>query len=840
MADPFSWSTFLTGLAISTASFVGQQLLRRPDRRGAALQDFDFNTLPVAEQGEPIPIVFGTGRIQPLNTLGRGVSGSSPINEKRKRNIFGGHFNAQVGHRYFLTIGLGVCMGEIDAVGRVWIDSSVIHCDRTFFQSNPTTIEIHKPGFFGEVGRGGGVYGDILVYKGTSDQPVDAILAGIYGDDFVPKYNNLCWVLFKVSANPRPRPFSKLDLAAAPPDFEWGEHNRLPAVSIEVFRFPNPLELSSNKVVTQVRDESGTYLGEVEDANPANVIYEILTNRIYGRKVNPADIDIESFKRAGEVLLRERHGYSNVLQGNIDTESVITSILRQIDAFLFQGCDGKTKLKLIREVVIDTETDLVSISEDDIIGDPTISMVNTDNEISQYKVRFADPLLEHNTNVAVQQDDAHTAAIGQVRTEEEEFEGVTNLDLANRIATRQLNALTTPLLQVRATVPNDTFGVTPMEPGRPFRFSFLREGIGDMLMRGVGVSINNSATHPAITVIAIQDRFFVDYALFDSGEEDVPAQQTPAPQMLAEAHAFELPRFFMRSLVPDSPEETSFLYIARSTDSNTTGVSFGINNEFDVDGLLTHGASLVGIVGKTTNTLQLTNFIGATQPVSDNSDDDIRVGNHLIMINGELLSWRLANTDANGVTTLHDLERGLLDTQPQEHAAGDRVWFLGFEEPNNMGTLVFSNDAQVQITATPNNAFADGPATTITHGIQNRAKRPFLPVFTQGVRNGVAYSYNEVDPVVSFIFKNRTHLSNKITFRSDPDETPVSGTMIHFSYMNAAGNVIETAPIPLDVNKISINFQEFGTFRDFRCWTSLNGLFSNNAVEFGDIDVRKS
>jgi hypothetical protein len=85
------------------------------------------------------------------------------------------------------------------------------------------------------------------------------------------------------------------------------------------------------------------------DANPVDVIADILTGTFGKLGLDPALLDYTTFQAAAATLVAEEHGYSRAIADSQDAAATIGEILRQIDATMYEDPrTGTLKLKLIR------------------------------------------------------------------------------------------------------------------------------------------------------------------------------------------------------------------------------------------------------------------------------------------------------------------------------------------------------------------------------------------------------------------------------------------------------------------------------------------------------------
>jgi hypothetical protein len=110
------------------------------------------------------------------------------------------------------------------------------------------------------------------------------------------------------------------------------------AFAFEVVRIPNGLALGSGHETIQSAD-----------ANPMNVLYEILTDPDRGLGFAAADIDTTAFAAAADVLWSEDNGFSMILDSHSTAGDLIKEIERQIEGIVFvDRTTGKWTIKLVR------------------------------------------------------------------------------------------------------------------------------------------------------------------------------------------------------------------------------------------------------------------------------------------------------------------------------------------------------------------------------------------------------------------------------------------------------------------------------------------------------------
>ncbi len=301
-------------------------------------------------------------------------------------------------------------------------------------------------------------------------------IAGV-NTDLIPGYRN--YVTFHVAS--------------------MGRNNRqLPTLQFEVSSYPiDPLS------------EQGIGV----EANPADVIYNLLKGAF--AKLGMADdlIDDVTFTAAAETLNEEEHGYSRAIEDISAAGDVIAEILRQIDAVLFEDpTDGLIKLKLIRDDYVPADCLEINVTNCKSIETPAAG--GWTGRINKVRVVFQDREANYTDGSAVAMNQAN--AVGQDNITEEaviQMPGVCTQALADVIAARELSALSRPVFKCSAVVDRSFLRINP---GDVVALTWPDWHINGMLMRVGGVSRGGPGNN-SIRLDLIQDFFYLYRRVFIDG-----------------------------------------------------------------------------------------------------------------------------------------------------------------------------------------------------------------------------------------------------------------------------------------------------------------------------------
>ncbi|ARB05697.1 tail assembly protein [Synechococcus virus S-ESS1] len=127
-------------------------------------------------------------------------------------------------------------------------------------------------------------------------------------------------------------------------------YHALPLFSYVTARAADWVIFGGGETVSSLHCNVDRTLGNLPDANPAQIIYECMINPTFGKGEDPAMIDTGSFLNAAVALRDEFFGLSMGWFAQDTIEKFIQEVLDHIQAFLFQDPGtGKWVLKLLRD-----------------------------------------------------------------------------------------------------------------------------------------------------------------------------------------------------------------------------------------------------------------------------------------------------------------------------------------------------------------------------------------------------------------------------------------------------------------------------------------------------------
>jgi GTA TIM-barrel-like domain/Putative phage tail protein len=144
-----------------------------------------------SDEGAPVPVIYGRMRVAGQIIWATNFE-EVATTTTQKTSAKGGPKNTSTSYSYFVSFAIGLCEGEIDAIGRVWADGKEID------------VETFNP----------------RIYVGTETQNADALISAVEGPS--PAYRGLAYIVFE-----------RLPLGS------FG--NRIPQLAFEVIRKGNSI-----------------------------------------------------------------------------------------------------------------------------------------------------------------------------------------------------------------------------------------------------------------------------------------------------------------------------------------------------------------------------------------------------------------------------------------------------------------------------------------------------------------------------------------------------------------------------------------------------------------------
>lgn len=486
---------------------------------------------------------------------------------------------------------------------------------------------------------------------------------------------------------------------------------------------------------------------EINDMNPAHIIYKALTNSVWGMGYNPSDIDDDSFHKAADTLYDEKFGLSIAWRNEKTIEDFVGDILETIDGSLrINVITGKFELILIRndydiaKLPVLDENCIIELSKFERAswGD------NPNEVVLTYKDRN-----EENAVVTVQ----NLAAIeiqGSVISSSHTFEAVHEPDLAARIAERELRQLSTPLAKINLKVNRMGF---LLQQGDVFNLQWATLGIENLPCRVMSIT-RGEFDDGTIDIEAVEDIFGMPQQTYVRPQAPLWQDDNPfEPKEITNAKVWEAPFFDVAKNIDDVgalpavADNNAFvrLFAAQPT---TGSLNFDMYqnsnpvNRLSANEEYTPFFILADRIDRTTKTLAFSDINNPPSKITDTM---------YIVIDDEAM--QITNIDLVG--NIINVKRGILDTIPEYHAAASVGWITDTQQA--VDETQHSNGDTVSykpLANTPRGNIPYEQQREYAARLVGRAYRPFPPA---GVRLNNRYFPDKlaVDKALSISWDTR-------------------------------------------------------------------------------------
>jgi hypothetical protein len=430
----------------------------------AEIDDFDF---PTAEEGRPIPVVFGEVDIRGSNIL---WYGDLRVQAIKKRSGFS---KSTVGHKYYIGWHSGLCHGPVDAITNILVGEKQAWSGNA---TSNTTISINSPDLFGGEKREGGISGAIDVCMGgptqTANSYLSTKLASAYPGIPVTAFRGITCLVVKQAY-------------------------------IGTSAYPKVWAVRTRRILEGWQDDITWYdtkaVVDTRHMNPAHIVYQCLTDNRWGMGVDFSLIDETSFQAVADKLHAENFGMSVIWNQSESIEKFIQIILDHIAGGLtLNNSTGKYEMLLVRGDY-DIET-LDEYDESDVVRVTDYQRQGWGETVNEVTLVYTDPKTRKDTTIS-QQDLANIDAQGARVPQIIKLKGIHNHDVAKTVLARELVSRVTPLSKVVFEVNRRAWAT---RYGGLFKLFYSPRNIDGTVYRVLKVS-KGTLTKNSIKIEALED-----------------------------------------------------------------------------------------------------------------------------------------------------------------------------------------------------------------------------------------------------------------------------------------------------------------------------------------------
>lgn len=252
---------------------------------------------------------------------------------------------------------------------------------------------------------------------------------------------------------------------------------------------------------------------QINDMNPAHILYKVMTNKDWGMGYNPHDLDEASFKKAADTLYNERFGMSLLWDTSKTIEDFNSDILDAIDGVIrVNVLSGKFELVLIRDDYnID---DLPILDEDSVVEIKRFERAAWGDSANEIVLTYKDRM--EKDIVLTKQNLAAVEIQRGVISSSQSYKGIHTPHIAEMIASRELRLMSSSVAKVSLKVNRLHY---LLQNGDVFILSWEELGIKQMVCRVASI-VKGEFDDGTIDIEAVEDIFGVSSSMFMSIADD--------------------------------------------------------------------------------------------------------------------------------------------------------------------------------------------------------------------------------------------------------------------------------------------------------------------------------
>lgn len=662
---------------------VSALLAPKPKVENAKAANASDANFPTASSTTTLSVVWGKVRLRSPNVGWYGDFLTVPITRTQETDGFFGigakSVTQTIGYKYYWGQHLILCHGQV-TLHSLWADERLIWSGT----STGGPISVDNENFYGGEEQGGGLTALIDFYSGSSGQIPNDYLTAKLGQ--VPAYNGIASIVWRgPSGGGIPYSVPGITMAWVGNAYTKTITNRTywrtsgyigtspqpQPVNAEVSRYPNPLNDSYFKIG--------------DDANPAAIIYECLTNDALGEDgwglgMAPSMIDQASFLSCSQQLFSEGFGVSMAWESPAAIDDVIADLCKVIDAQVYRDfASGKMRMKLIRQDY-DPAT-LPVLDESNILTFTKFDQGVIESTSNEVVVTFRSRERGYKNTTAQAQDLANMRQQNDVNSQAVEYLWITLPGLADRVANRDLLSVSTPMAKAEVVVNREAYAYGP---GDPFKITWPQLGIDSMIMRVKSVAIGMPLANQ-IRMELVQDVFSLNSTAYSDPQASGWVDPLPLPAVVTTHMLMEAPYLFNQDA-----NHARFLYLSERPNIGSYSLELLDKLNGDLDNYTSRGvfqsfcpvATILNDYAASfsideSGTLNISGGVDLGR-LSNATESMLRHGVNLFVFaaTGEICACSDIHPNVDGTYTLFGVWRGLLDTVPMSHTAGERIYFL--------------------------------------------------------------------------------------------------------------------------------------------------------------------
>lgn len=516
--------------------------------------------------------------------------------------------------------------------------------------------------------------------------------------------------------------------------------------------------------------------GTIKAMNPAHILFETLTNRDWGRGMSRDRLLNDSWVKGAQTLFDENFGLCLRYNRQSELSSFIQEVLEHVGGAIYPDrSTGKLALSLIRSDYDPNDLPLFTYDSGLIELDDSDTSAQ-DDIVNEVIVKWFNPLEKEERSVRVQ-NLASLQSSGATNSSTASYSGLPTVDLALRVAQRDLKANATSLKRYKVTLDRSAWKIVP---GSVFRISVPQKGIYNAVLRAGKVS-EGSHIDGRITVEAVLDVFGLPSSSFISPEQSewvAPDRGVYVPERRIVREATYVDIFKAMD-----PANRNILSPEAGTIGAVVGRPSALTQAYE---------TLSKAGGETDETLGGGTFVpyvlissavdhyATSIPFNSAVDIGLIAMNSMVQIGGEIMRLVDIDVSADGVSGHITVARGCVDTVPLAHATGSAAYFIAQDVNLGGDGREYASGEVVEIKVLPyssSTTLSSDLAEVDVLPIDGRQGRPYPPADVRINGTPYASAASVVGQVVlTWVHRDRLLQQDQLFSHVEPTIGPEAGT----------------------------------------------------------------
>ena len=432
-------------------------------------------------------------------------------------------------------------------------------------------------------------------------------------------------------------------------------------------------------------DQNAMLSGKIgEDANPADAIYEILTNDYWGCGYTEDRVDIKSLLYMSEICNAQGLGVSCVINNVSKAGDYINKILNHINAVKYDDPKtGKITFKMIRN---DYDIEKIKHFNMDNVTSLDFTRLDWSETTSAVNAAYTEAEDNYNTSTLTVQDIANTFITKNYSEDNIDASYFTTARNAAVLAHMRQKSSGYPLSTINFTCGRYAYDVTI---GEPILVNWPPYGIEQQVYRVTDIDYG-SLTEEKITITAIEDMFGFEKVDYSTLTPPVWEDVTNPPENIDRFKFLELPYEISYSL-----DTYIYTLAAKPSAIVTAGdiwrcVKGDYKRVYQFSNFTTTAKMLYGtseLYGEDSTGFEIVPLNESSREALDlmvaRCEADPKLYNNknitnVILCEDEFMSYQSIKKLPNSDYQLTGVIRGIYDTVPQLHGAGEAIYFSDY------------------------------------------------------------------------------------------------------------------------------------------------------------------